>query len=251
MKKKIAALSAAILIQSTIWAGEMQLWLIQEEFVKFGKKDVYEQQQETWLKGFQKSLSKKGFWKSNSDFWPVYGLQASDEPQYIYLIPLKGSGAMGDYISKKNEYNDQLSQSLDQQRQILLSCLNFSIVSLHEFIPDCSNVLSDDLSSWQKNPYVHYWVFGITPGNDRAFEDHVKTMASEHKSSKMDISWRTWKVLMGADIPKYVVVLCAETSELLIEKIKKVQFIDPSMKDIVRNQREGDATLKQNLSITK
>ena len=227
---------------------DSSVWLIQEEFIKFGKKEVYEAQQQNWLQGFKKTLSSGGFWRSKSGFWPIYGMQAIDEPQYIYLIPLKNTAALDDFIVKKSSYNEGMSQEDKNQRQILLSCMNFTISSLHQYVKSCSSG-PDDAASWQKNPFVHYWVFGITPGNDQNFEAQIQKVVTGVNAKGSVVALRVWRVLLGADTPKYVIVLQAASQEALDLQVKSLEFVDGTIKDIVRNQREGSAFMKDSLSM--
>lgn len=229
---------------------ESAVWLIQEEFIKFGKKDAYESLQQSWLQGFQKSLSAGGFWRTKNSFGFIYGLQALEEPQYIYLIPLKDTAALSDFLQKRSQYNESLSPDAQKQRQMLLSALNFSISSLHRYLSDCSRLISLDAASWEKNPYIHYWVYGITPGNEQNFEQYLQKLVVATGENQAGISWRTWRVMIGADTPKYVIVLSAPSEEVLEARLKQISFVDGSLKDILRSQREGEAVLKETLSLT-
>jgi hypothetical protein len=227
---------------------DASVWLIQEEFIKFGKKEVYEAQQQNWLQGFKKTLSSGGFWRSKSGFWPIYGMQAIDEPQYIYLIPLKNTAALDDFLVKKSAYNEGMSQEDKNQRQMLLSCMNFTISSLHQYVKSCSSG-PDDAASWQKNPFVHYWVFGITPGNDHNFETQIQKVVAGVNAKGVVLALRVWRVLLGSDTPKYVIVLQTASQEALDLQVKSLEFVDGTIKDIVRNQREGSALMKDALSM--
>lgn len=242
-------------VATSLWGASMNdessIWLIQEDFIKFGKKEVYESQQQMWLQGFKKNLSSSGgFWRVKKNFWPIYGLQALDEPQYIYLIPLKDTQALGDFFARRRQYELELDPGALQQRQILLSTLNFSINSLHEYIKECSRLPNSDAFAWEKNPFIHYWVFGITPGNEKIFEQHLQKLATDSMAKNLTSCWRTWRVLLGADTPKYVIVLSAVTQTDLDNQIKTTLFLEGNIKDIVRNQREGAAMLKTQLSLT-
>ena len=236
------------IVHSAPIEDDSSVWLIQEEFIKFGKKDVYEAQQQSWLQGFKKILSTGGFWRSKSGFWPIYGMQAIDEPQYIYLIPLKNTAALDGFLAKRSEYNEGMSQEAKNQRQILLSCMNFSMSSLHQYVKSCSSG-PDDAASWQKNPFVHYWVFGITPGNDQNFETQIQKVVSSVNAKGSVLFLRVWRVLLGSDTPKYVIVLQAPTQDALDLQVKSIQFVEGTIKDIVRNQREGNALMKDPLSM--
>ena len=175
-------------------------------------------------------------------------MQAVDEPQYIYLIPLKNAAAFDDFLVKKRAYNEGMSQEDKNQRQILLSCMNFTISSLHQYVKSCSSG-PDDPASWQKNPFVHYWVFGITPGNDQNFEAQIQKVVAGVNAKGPVVALRVWRVLLGSDTPKYVIVLQAASQEALDLQVKSLEFVDGTIKDIVRNQREGSALMKDALSM--
>lgn len=250
MKFFLGSILLSCVAATSLWSvsldEESSIWLIQEDFIKFGKKEIYESQEQLWLQGFKKNLTATGgFWRGKKNFWPIYGMQALDEPQYIYLIPLKDIGAFGDFITRRSQYELGLDTNALQQRKILLSTLNFSISSLHEYLKECSCVQGSDSSSLEKKPFVHYWVFGITPGNEGIFEQNLQKLAANSKAN-----WRTWRVLLGADTPKYVIVLSADSQENLDSQLKTIQFVEGNLKEIVRNQREGAAMLKTQLSLS-
>ena len=67
--------------------------------------------------------------------------------------------------------------------------------------------------------------------------------------SSSSVASRVWKVLLGADTPKYVVVLSASSQEALDKVVTSIPFIEGPVKDIVRNERQGRAQFRPQLSV--
>lgn len=237
---------------SFVWAETSQdqslYWIVQEDFIKFGKKDMYETQQKGWLDGFCHSGQGSGFWRRTNGFIQTIGLQGLDEPQYIYLIPLQGTNGISDFFAKRDQYNQSLSEEGLKNRKMLLSSLNFSISSLHQYLTELCFMPSNGDFSWASAPFLHYWVFGISPGFEEDFQNYLKTLLSKHVSSS-SVASRVWKVLLGADTPKYVVVLSASSQEALDKVVTSIPFIEGPVKDIVRNERQGRAQFRPQLSV--
>ena len=244
---RVALISACFSVFGSTVDERSSFWLIQEDFVKFGKKELYESNKSQWLKGFNEGLESRGVWRQKKAQFSIIGMQGLDQPQYIYLTPLEGKEGVVDFFLKKDKYERTLANEKNQLNQILLSSMNFSVDSLHLYLKDLSYPQSIDTMSWSDYPFYQYWVFGIMPGFDDDFEAHLKKVLGNLQSFP-DACCRVWKVLLGADTPKYVVLVGAKEESSLEKSASSLSFMEGNIKDIIRNQREGRAIFKGNLS---
>ncbi|MBM3208011.1 MAG: hypothetical protein FJZ57_05325 [Chlamydiae bacterium] len=249
--KKIHAFVLSFLLAAT-YAGatnkeEKSLWLIEEVFVKFGKKDAYETLEKNWRDGFKNFLGGGGLWRTKKHSWNFYSLQASNDSQYMFFVPMENFSDLGDFFSKKEEFN--LTQNKDQVqiRQSLRSVTNFTVSSLHTYLSSCSRVSQMNIDAWDKFPYLYFLSYGITPGNQNIFEDHLASLANDTKLELNGTIYRVWRVLVGSDLPKYLILISSQTEDQLKSAKDSLNFTTPAMKDIIRNQREGQALYKPNL----
>ena len=229
---------------------DSSLWLIQEEFIKIGKKEAYETLQNQWMQGFAKKLEgSDGFWRVKKSLWSIYGLQVQQEPQYMYMIPLPDSCSLMDFFNKQKEYNDSLVLGHKPEGLSLISFLNFSVNSLHIYLKHCSHIEVGQGDAWEKTPFITYWVYGITPGNEQVFEEALHKLAGMPVDGGLSGSWRAWRVLIGSDAPKYVIMAFAASDSGLEGARKMLKTLPHAMKDIIRNQKEGRAILKMPISL--
>ncbi|NBO24458.1 MAG: hypothetical protein EBU93_04415 [Chlamydiae bacterium] len=222
------------------------LWLITETFVKFGKKDAFEEAESKNMLNFKKSFSESGFWKAGNSSLSIFALEGLDEPQYIFLTPFKDFASVGNFFQKKESFEKKFSLKEVQESKALHSMINFSMQSLHSYLNECSRSSEGNTFLSEKTPFIHYWVIGITFGNEDVFEKHLKQFFLQNTGA---YSINVWKVLLGADNPKYIIMTSATSKDALEKQISDLAFIKGSIKDIVRNQREGSAILKQKLCL--
>jgi hypothetical protein len=196
---------------------DWQLWLIEQDFVKFGKKEVYEKY-------------KKEMLGENATF----AMQDEDASQYIYLFPV------GDY----KDLSDSM-QGCDgsDNRIAFLSTLNFTIQSLHRYLPRCSYIPKGK-ESLLAYPNIVYYLFGVVPGNDAVFEAQLLKIAGD-QAKNGGTCFRSWKILMGSDVPKYLVAVFASDEA----QAEGLEFVPTSLKGLLRSQKQGSAVLRRDLSI--
>ena len=127
--------------------------------------------------------------------------------------------------------------------------MNFSIWSLHRYLNQCSYPSIADAEKGIDLPFMHYLVVGITPGNEAIFEKHLQDMSKKAQSNSEPFIWKVWKVIAGADIPKYVILQSAGSEQDLEKQKKQLDFLPSNFKDIIRNQREGNAEYNPQLSL--
>jgi len=211
--------------------ADMQLWLIEQDFVKFGKREIFELQKRGWIAELQRERTS----------FSIFGFEDKDSNQFFFLTPLKQMSSFQDYL--KFHQSSLGSFSIPQNRNqsaIQDTTLNFFILSVHEYLSSCSTGFSPS-----ENGYVYYSIYSVYPGNEETFEKYWKKKVREESSAKQ---WGVWRVLCGGDLPKYVVALFAKTEEDLERGLKGGFFTLPYAKEILRRQQEGKALLRKDLS---
>lgn len=215
-----------------------EIWLIEQEFVKFGKRDVYELLKKEW------NTKYKAFLKKEEKVHPILAVEDFDTPQYIYLTPLTNYASLNNLEALQKSFREVLKE---KSIQPLESTLNFRVASLSVYLPECSYIPEDNNCSFSNLPYVHFQIFSLIPGSEPLFEAHLKKVVFEEASKRTQVCWRVWRLVFGSDTPKYLVCLFANTKEGL-EK-EDLHFVHQGLKEIIRRQREGKGVFRKDLSI--
>ncbi len=204
----------------SLQAGSMpRYWLIEEDFIKLGKKELYEEEKKKSLE-FQKN----NFHKKRG-FFEVLGIEDLENPQYVFFMPLKE-------ISWIEAY-----PPIDQKEEgVLSSTMHFEIFSLHEFLSDCS-FREGELFS-ESFPYFSYVLYDVACSSEKSFEEHLSRISLK-QTKKSPNSWVVWRVLLGSDVPKYLVVSLFSSKEALKEANLEEFFEESSIKEILRNRKSG------------
>ena len=219
------------------------IWMIEEDFVKFGKKDVYEELASNWIERLLKFSSKK-------TVFPSFAFQDLENPQYVYFTPLSSYGALDTLMNTKRAFQASMTpQEWKEITQTLSSTLNFKIFSLHQFIPECSYFPEEADGNFFRRQHVYYTVYSLEPGTEIGFENELEKKMAELQNSAATICVRTWRVLFGADVPKYLICAYAATEEELEKQIDDFKFLTLVTKDYVRNQKKGKGILRPELSL--
>jgi hypothetical protein len=217
------------------------LWMIEQDFVRFGKKDAYEKLKKEKLKAFARYSKDKGQFS-------CYGMQESDSPQYIYLTELENYSGLQTFMRKMASFYDtKCEEGWTAHTDTCLSTINFKVKSLNSYLPQCSSI-PQGKESFFSLPGVHYFVFSITPGYGKIVEDHLSSVAEEQLSKPDPICFRSWRVVFGADTPKYIVAIFAPTIRDAERQVEKIDFIPMTMKNILRNQKQGSGLMRADLS---
>jgi hypothetical protein len=212
------------------------IWLIEQDFVKFGKRDVYEA-----FKIEQKAdfLKKVGFSR--------FCIDDVDSSQYIYLIPVQDFNGLNALMKRRSSFHQTLT--LEEKQNILpfLSTVNFFMESVHRQLPSCSFVPMGKESLLAYSA-VSYYVYGINPGNGPSFEERLKNIAEAQNTSENPVCFRTWRVLFGADVPSYVIAVFGNSPKEAKNLASKLRIIDKEMKNILRQEKKGSGIMREDLS---
>ncbi len=181
-------------------------WVVEEDFLKLGKKEMYEEEK-------RKNLG-------NSIV-----LEDLENPQYVFFIPVE-----------KISYLEALPPLQEKDSIELSSCLHYKIFSLHQWL-EKSSFRADGVFSATR-PYCSYVLYDITPGSQKFFEEHLQKISSKQEPSSSH-AWSVWKVVMGADTPKYLLCASFSTKEGMKEAHLEDLWDEPAIKDILRNKKSG------------
>lgn len=225
-----------LLILSLIWGtifklcGNEGLWFIEQDFVKFGKQDAYEE--------YKKEMLNKEFGS-----FAAFAAQEEDALHYIYLVPVKDYCGLGAFLQKREEHEQHLSSDL---KIPYWSTLNFTIGSLQKYMAECSYIPKDKeaLTAYRN---IYFYLFGILPGNEQVFEAQLQKIAKEQAAGP-GICFRSWKIIIGSNVPKYLVAIFAPDEKQAKKRAEGLEFITLPMKNILQSQKQGSAVLRKDLS---
>jgi hypothetical protein len=203
--------SMAVVLQADAY------WLIEEDFIKLGKKELYE-------------TEKRHFLKKQSE--KVVGLSDLDNPQYVFLMPLKKIGSLENYPPFVSVEKDP----------ILETTLHFQIFSLHKLIEQASVKPLEVFI--ETRPYVFYAVYDVEIESTEIFEEHFKAQAKSMQKER----WCFWRGILAGTYPKYIFCISFETkAELVNWSMDKIlNGLDTT--HILRSRVEGK--LKQNKELS-
>jgi len=198
-------------------AGPVRYWLIEEDLIKMGKKELYEEQ--------KKAQIQPG----------VLGLKDLENPRYLYLTPLKALSSLEGYFSSQQKMNPLLD-----------TCLHFKILSLHELKSSCSFSI-DTLFSKQSSFWL-YALYDIEPGEEKLFEEHLTSLSTKQSKLGSEDNRGVWKVLIGGDTPKYLICIGFPSKEKLKDASLASLVEEAGFKEILRDKKEGWVKREETLS---
>lgn len=196
-------------------------WVIQEDFLKIGKKEIYEEEK-------KKRLGPKNLTKA-------IGMEDLENSQYVFFTPLE-----------KLSFLETLFPFQEKVDPLLSSCLHYTIFSLHQWLSKAS--FRADLVFSKDFPYSSYVLYDIIPGFQDAFEEHLQKIVAK-QSSGAPSPWSAWKVVMGADTPKYLLCAAFASKGQLKDAHLEELWEEPLLKEILRNKKSG--WLKQSESFVR
>lgn len=190
-------------------------WLIQEDFIKIGKKDLYETEKTSSL---QKEMKK------------TIGFADLDNPQYVFLMPLQKLSSLESYPPFSS-----VSDSV-----LLKTSLHFQIFSLHSLVEEASLCFDEFFN----RPYVFYALYDIEMEASEAFEKHIQ----EKKEAFSKASWGLWKSMIAGVYPKYLFCISFITKEELMKWSMDQVLSGLDISHVLKNKQEGKLRQDKELS---
>ena len=224
-----------------VCGSEDGVWIIEQDFIKFGKKEVFEK--------YKKEMLAKFTALSEQPNVTYYGLEELDSPQFLFLTPIQSFSGVETLMAKRDAFRKSFSdQGWKEEVNPYLSTLNFCITSAHQFLPLCS-YSPKGKEAFEAYGYVQYFLYGITPGDGPAFEARLKQIAAAQQTAETPVCIRSWRVLFGSDVPKYIVAVFADSEDQASDLADGLEIINAEMKNILRSERKGKAVMRKDLSI--
>ncbi len=190
-------------------AEEAEYWLIQQDFIKMGTRELYEA---------QKSLQIK------KQSYQVIGVADLVDPEFLFLMPVKKIA----YLDRYPPFKEPLKNGL------LESCINFQIFSLHQLLEKSSSRPKETFS--EDKPYYFYAIYEVSLEAGAALE---ALMAKSSFSQKKEKSWCFWRSLLAGEYPKYIFCTSFATKEELKEWSMENVLDTPELKNIIRDKKTG------------
>ncbi len=221
----------AVSIFGSVLAFGEDLWLFDQDFVKFGKKEIYEK--------LKREMLKDEF----GDFSAFAVQEQQESMQYIYLVPVGDYGGLQRLLEGRAKREEKLS---GEERLPFVSTLNFTIKSVQQFLPACSYVPvgKESLAAFR---CMYFYLFGIVPGNEAIFEAQLQKVAEEQGDSG-GVCMRSWKIVIGGDLPKYLVATFGSNEKKVKQDAENLELIPPPLKNLLRSQKQGSAVLRKELT---
>ncbi|MBI3236305.1 MAG: hypothetical protein HYZ48_01140 [Chlamydiales bacterium] len=218
-----------------------EIWMMRQDFVKFGKKEVYETAQKRYFEDFTQMLKKK-------EGFPVYAFQVLDSPEYFYLSPIKTYSGIDRMLQQKRVLSDSYPEKQWNIKMAeMASTINFFFKSVMQQLPDACSFFKGKEEIASFTHWHLYWV-EIDPGQEGIFESHLEALAQEQKEAGA-ISWWVWRQTIGTALPKYCIGFCASSEDELEENIDQIRLIPAKYQQIVRKQTQVKALLRLDLSL--
>lgn len=190
-------------------AEGVEYWLIQQDFIKMGTRELYET---------QKSLQLKQ--QSNQ----VVGVADLVDPEFVFLMPIKK-------LANLDRYAPFAKQT---ESTLLESCINFQIFSLHQLLEKSSLRPNETFSV--DRPYYSYAIYEVEQSSGSALEDIMSKRAASQKKGG---SWCFWKSLLAGEYPKYIFCASFATKEEMKEWSTENLIDEPGLKNILRDKKTG------------
>jgi hypothetical protein len=219
-----------------------EVWLFKQDVARFGKGELYESLQKEWIEDW-KAFSAEGAQL------PSLALKDPDAPQYFYLIPVGSFAGIGVFLQDETAFAQSRSEEAQRRDRLRASVLNFQIYTAHAYLPACSLTPSETACSLWSMPYVRYAIYSVEPGNDDLFEEHLAKTVEAFQDRARGWVWRTWKVIMGADVPKYVVAVFANEEARAEKGLQELNLAEGGMRAVITRERTGSAVARRDLSL--
>lgn len=233
-------LSALLSCLIPLSAGEKELWMIRQDFVKIGKKEIYEELQKEWILKFQAFAQGKSF-------LPIYMAQDLEEPEYITLVSFNSYDGIERYFELLKHFYQSLPKEAGRYlTEVKESLLNFNIFTLQRLLGHCSYIPLG--ASFSQLPHLRYFIYSIEPGSQKDFEAKLAEYASQLKLKQAAFGFRVWRVLFGGDMPKYLLVFCAQTASLA-KQAGQLKELNGSLKDVIRDIKQSHGIIRKDLSL--
>lgn len=220
----------SLLFALSLGASEFDaLYIIEENFIRLGKKDTYEKYAKELRREFVKQY---GF--------SYHAYQEADGEEYIYLTPVKGFSEAGTFLSESEHF----MRSLPPQTFLpYASTLHFTIKTLHAFLETCSYVPAKQ-GKTGPYPYVNFHFVNIEPAYANDLEAHLNALAQQQRNDQSTLCFKTWKEILGTELPCYVIGVFGASEK----EIDHFSFMTSQLKKVINKNTIQKTKMQKNLS---
>lgn len=238
---RLAVLLSVLCPTLCLWGEEV--WMFIDNHMKMGKSELYFSLEKEWLEEYKK------YGKENQAL-PIYVFQDLDAPHVTLMVPLKDYGALDHYFQLEkgvcSSMPDERGESVARDKE---GTLNSSAYSLGQRVQRCDFIPPRQNSSFFSLPYVYLYTFSLQPGSEKAFEDKMQVAATEQRRKKGFNCWRTWRVTVGTNEPKYMVFVYAQSQEELALQLKELDLANQMPSEIIKKQHHSLAYIRSDLCV--
>ncbi len=217
-------------------------WLMRKCSIKPGGTAEYTKLKKDWISAYSKYVQGK-----NSP--PIYAYEDLNQSVFVYLVGLQNFADMDRFIQLKDSFTDTLSGSQLNDRANRHAKINSISYSFEYLIKECSHLPQGSPSGFTGYEYAAFFVYSIFPGTEKAFESHLQSLTTSKEFA--NLAWQTWKIEIGNNLPKYTICLFGNSLDVIKKQNCKINFLNTSQKNILRQERCGTSRLRKDLSYLK
>lgn len=241
--RKWLLLGLSFLILGTLKANEnYPLWLIRKCSVKSESTPDYTDLKRKWVAAYTKYAEGK-----NSP--PIYAYEDMDQSYFVYMVGLHDIQDLNRFMKLKDNFTNSMDGQQIEDRINRHGKMNSIGYALENYLEECSHLPSGEAGDFTDYEYVAYFIYSIFPGTEKAFESHLQSLKSN--KGYAGLAWQTWKVEIGHNLPKYTICLFGKSLDTIKKQNCKINFLDASQKNILRQERCGTSRFRKDLSYLK
>ena len=220
---KIIPLICSLIISSSLVASVPTLWLMENVTVKAHSLQSYEENVEDLVQQIDHKRT-----SVPAPRWSAY--VDTDNGTYTYLSPVDGFAG----IEKQLEYWHEVMRgegALQQKISEQIQSWDFGLLALNEdlsYIPPQSDEKEEE--------YCVVQVINVAPSKIAEYEHVLASWKQAFEKSKKSYGWFTYAVVMGSDLPQYLIVL--EGSSLSDFKQKYMSGLEVAEENELFNSTE-------------
>jgi hypothetical protein len=208
------------------------LWVFEEDFIKLGKKGTYEKYSKEFHGGFVKQYPCN-----------FYAYRNLEDAQCIYLTPIEGFTELGAFLMQSDSYMRKLPP---QKFLAFASSINFSIRTLRCLIQPCS-FIPPDKGDIMDFPYANFRILTLPLLNANDLEAHLNNLAQKQKNKGDGVSFRTWKEILGGELPTYVIGVFGQSEN----ELDLFDPLTPELKKVISKQYVQKTALRKLLTFVQ
>ncbi|MCB1075164.1 MAG: hypothetical protein KDK59_06470 [Simkania sp.] len=237
--RKWLLLGLSLFLIGPLTGDEYPYLLVRKCTIKSENVNEYIELKKDWLTAYSQFTKGK-----NAP--PIYAYEYLDQPVFAYLVGLQSLQDMDRFNKIKDSFTNTMTGKQLDNRENRHGKMNSISYSFERYIEECSHFPEGSGTDFTDYEYVAFFVYSIFPGTEKIFERYLQSLKENKKYAT--IAWQTWKVEIGDNLPKYIICLLGNSLDTIKKQNCKIDFLDPSQKNILREQYCGTSRLRKDLS---